>query len=118
VCADGCADVIADDGGFAITFGIFGVVDFGKFDFVGCASGFVGNLVATKFDDFDKWFGLTCFVDCLFDIGFCNFNHCFSPMYLLADKKDSTIGSYGMSTNGREKTHKYLFYFTDGRKYI
>jgi hypothetical protein len=20
---------------------------------------------------------LTCFVDCLFDIGFCNFNHCF-----------------------------------------
>jgi hypothetical protein len=26
---------------------------------------------------------LTCFVDCLFDIGFCNFNHCFcSRMFI------------------------------------
>ncbi len=43
MCADGCADVIANDGGFAITFGEFLVAKFGEFDFVGRAGGFVGN---------------------------------------------------------------------------
>jgi hypothetical protein len=31
-------------------------------------------------------------------------------VFLLTDKKDSTIGSFGMSTNGREKRRKHLFY--------
>ncbi len=43
MCADGCADVVANDGRFTITFGVFGVIDFGEFDFVGRAGDFVGN---------------------------------------------------------------------------
>jgi hypothetical protein len=27
---------------------------------------------------------LTCFVDCLFDIGFCNFNHFFLPRVFIS----------------------------------
>jgi hypothetical protein len=33
---------------------------------------------------------LTCFGDCLFDVCRCDFDHCFSPMYLLADKENTT----------------------------
>ncbi len=43
VCADGRADVVANNGGFAVAFGEFTIIDFGKFDGVICAGGFVGN---------------------------------------------------------------------------
>jgi hypothetical protein len=122
VCADCRADVVAEKfallSAFAVALSEFTIVDFGKFDGVICAGGFVGYAVKSKFDDFDEWFGLTCFVDCLFDTGFCNFNHFFAPVFLLTDKSKSTIGSYSLSTNGREERRKHLFYFTTGRKYV
>ncbi len=68
VCADGRADVVANNGGFAVAFSEFTIIDFGKFDGVICAGDFIDNFIAAKFDDFDEWFCLTRFVDCLFDV--------------------------------------------------
>jgi hypothetical protein len=79
--ADACADVVAEKfallSAFAVALGEFTIIDFGKFDGVVCAGGFVGYAVKSKFDDFNEWFCLTCFVDCLFDVCRCDFNHFF-----------------------------------------
>jgi hypothetical protein len=53
---------------------------------------------------------LACFVDCLFDICRCDFNHCFFSVFLLTDKNNSTTGSYDMSTSGSKKRRKHSFY--------
>jgi hypothetical protein len=60
--------VIANDSSFAITFSEFLIAKFGEFNGVICAGGFVGDAVKPKFDNFDKRFGLTCFLDWFFDI--------------------------------------------------
>ncbi len=112
MCADCRADVIANDGSFAITFSEFLISKFGEFDFVGCAGGFVGYAVKSKFDNFDEWFGLTCFVDCLFDVCRCDFNHCFYSVFLLTDKNYFTQLSKECKVYFTHLSNKVENYFT------
>jgi hypothetical protein len=55
---------------------------------------------------------LTCFVDCLFDVCRCDFNHCFYSVFLLTDKNYFTQLSKECKVYFTHLSNKVENYFT------